>query len=186
MKPETKPETNFFIGIDPGQSGAVAMINSRGDIVSLQDTPVIHIKQGKKNRTKYVESQMATILDNMRSSHSTGKLEAVIEAVHAMPAQGVTSMFSMGMGFGLWVGILAALRIPYRKVEPVVWKRAIGIVAGSSKNASIIRAQQAFPGVSFRKDKGRVDTLDGRADALLLAEYLRKASQLADYLRKQL
>ena len=165
----------FFIGIDPGMQGAVAMIDSRGNVVSVQDTPVLIVKKGKGSRTKYVESQMATILNNMRfTSGVPGEIEAIIENVHAMPKQGVTSSFSFGVGFGIWIGILAALRIPYRKVEPTVWKKAVGISAGSSKNASIIRAQQMFPGVSFRKDKGRVDTLDGRADALLLAEYLRK------------
>ena len=137
----------LFCGIDPGLSGAVAIIDADGNLVQLQDTPTLTVKKGSKGHKRvYVESAMATILENIRVLN----IRLVgIESVHAMPKQGVVSMFSMGMGFGLWLGILAALRLPYEKIEPAKWKRDIGIASGSDKSASIAKASQLFPTASL-------------------------------------
>ena len=162
----------IFAAIDPGLSGAVAAIDSHGHIVMLSDTPTLLVKKGKGTKHVYIESAMATILRNLQGTESV-RLVA-IENVHAMPGQGVTSMFSMGTGLGIWLGILAALRLPYERVEPAKWKREMGIATGSDKRAGIVKASQLFPTASFRKDRGRVDTLDGRADALLLCEWIRR------------
>jgi len=160
----------IYVGIDPGLSGAVAVIDHKGNMVALDDTPTLTVKKAKGHKRVYVESQMVSILERL----SKNVRLVGIENVHAMPGQGVTSMFSMGSGFGLWLGILAALRMPYEKIEPAKWKREMGITSGSDKSASIVCASHLFPTASFRKDRGRVDTMDGRADALLLAEWLRR------------
>ena len=161
----------IWIGIDPGLSGAVAALDEQGKIITVQDVPVLTVKKAKGHKRVYVESQMATILESIKASAPGGRdsLIVFLESVHAMPGQGVTSMFSMGTGLGIWLGILAALRIPYERVEPAKWKREMGIASGSDKSASIVRASQLFPTASLSRKKD-----DGRADALLLAEWGRR------------
>jgi hypothetical protein len=44
-----------------------------------------------------------------------------------MPGQGTRSTFTVGLGFGLWLGLLSAFQIPYTRVRPGVWKRALGL-----------------------------------------------------------
>ena len=160
-------DLDLYVGIDPGLDGAVAVIDVKRSLISVQDTPTITVKKGKKQRRLYLESQMATILENVRAS---GHVVCVgLENIHAMPGQGTVSMFNMGVGFGLWLGLLAALRLPLRRIEPAKWKREMGIAVGSDKAQSIVRALQIFP-LADQLLKRKKD--DGRADALLLAAWL--------------
>ncbi len=38
---------SLFVGVDPGVSGAVAVIDSTTRVVSFWDTPVVTVKSGK-------------------------------------------------------------------------------------------------------------------------------------------
>jgi crossover junction endodeoxyribonuclease RuvC len=163
----------FYVGIDPGLSGAVAVIDNKNKIVSIEDTPVVKVKKSK-TRTLYLESRMADLLVAIGKQGVI--LMAGIENVHAMPKQGVTSMFSMGTGFGIWLGILAALGIPYTRIEPRAWKKNMGIESGSSKSASAVRAYQLYSTAPLIRPRSRVPS-DGRADALLLAAHMLKLSK---------
>ena len=157
----------MIIGIDPGLSGAVAIIHTNGKI-TLFDTPTAMIKKGKGTKTDYLPSQMASILFDRNQCH------IFIEAVHAMPGQGSVSMFRFGEGYGLWLGIIAALGLPHTKITPQAWKKKI--MAGvKDKDASRQRAQELYPQcvaeLSRKKDIGR-------ADALLIAHYGRTQSEV--------
>jgi len=88
----------------------------------------------------------------------------VIEEAQAMPGQGTRSMFQTGLGMGIWLGVLAALQLPYRRVRPQIWKKAFGL--GKDKEASRLKAMQLYPGADLRRKKDH-----GRAEALLLAFY---------------
>lgn len=159
-----------YVGIDPGLHGAVAIIDQDGKIVSVTDTPTTTIKSGKKNKSVYIEAEMVRLLSVFAQHSETA--HAGIEKVHAMPGQGVSSMFQMGYGYGLWIGILAALSIPYTTITPQSWKKAMMDGMGKEKAASCVRAQQLYPEEEFFTPRGRA--LDGRGDAILIAEYLRQ------------
>jgi crossover junction endodeoxyribonuclease RuvC len=150
----------MIIGIDPGISGALAFLNDGK--VSIIDTPVIKIKKGKTSKSEFLPSEMAGLLRD-----AGGGCHVFIESVHAMPGQGVTSMFGFGVGYGLWLGIVAALGLPHTKVTPQAWKKAM-MQGMADKNASRIRAQELFPQstelLARKKDHGR-------AEALLVAAY---------------
>jgi len=154
------------IGIDPGLSGSVAVLGEEG-IIKIYDTPVAEIKSGKKTKRAYVESEMARILSN----YNIDGAHAAIEGQHAFPGQGVSSMYKLGLGYGLWVGILAALKIPYTVISSTKWKKGMGLT-GKEKAASCLRAQQLYPDAELFTERGRA--LDGRADALLIATYLKE------------
>jgi crossover junction endodeoxyribonuclease RuvC len=156
-----------FIGIDPGKSGAVAVINSvpEGNSIDAFDVPVV---KGTKGAPSYDTSAMVSILTKLIDGRQP---YAMIESVHAMPGQGVTSMFNFGMGYGLWLGIVAALKIPYTLVSPVRWKKAMLTDVRQDKGVSRLRAKQLFPAQAELFDRVKDD---GRAEAILMAEFGRR------------
>ena len=92
---------------------------------------------------------------------------AIIEQVSAMPKQGATSGFRFGMGVGLIRGVLAGARIPIIQVPATKWKRFYNL--NSDKEKSRALAIRLFPHVSGLALKRH----HGRAEALLIANYLR-------------
>ena len=81
-----------------------------------------------------------------------------------MPGQGPRSMFTTGYGYGLWIGLLTTLQLPYTPIRPGIWKRTLAL--GKDKEASRVRAMQLYPGADLRRKRDH-----GRAEALLLAPY---------------
>jgi hypothetical protein len=67
----------------------------------------------------------------------------------------------------VWLGLLAALQMPYTAVRPAVWKRALGL--GKDKEACRLGAMLLFPSADLRLKKHH-----GRAEALLLEFYSQR------------
>ncbi len=84
-----------------------------------------------------------------------------------MPRQGIASAFQFGVGFGSVLSVLQALHISLEFVTPAVWKRAYGL--SRDKHASLFKARLMFPTAELNLAKH-----DGRAEALLIAEYGRR------------
>ena len=91
---------------------------------------------------------------------------AIIEEVHAMPNQGVTSMFNFGMTYGIIKGIIAANFSQIHYVRPQVWKGVLQVPA--DKKLSRARATELFPAYSNQWCKAK---WDGRAEAAMIALY---------------
>lgn len=171
-----------IIGIDPGLRGAIAAVSGRGEYLGVWDVPhseVLVKKARNKKPTKqrvYIPGAMAVMLRKLSRAYATDRQHAhvTIEQVHAMPKQGVSSMFTFGRGLGMWEGIVAALMLPSSMVTPAVWKKAmLNKGAGSDKGSSIARALSLFPAASKRI---HLSKHEGRAEALLLAEYWRRTN----------
>lgn len=155
----------IYIGIDPGLSGAVAVID--GKSIKFIDTPTELVKK-KTTRRTYNPPAMAY---ELRLIGLRDEVQVGIERQSAMPGQGVSSMFSIGMGFGLWLGIAAGLNMPYTIIEPRAWKKSLMEGMGKEKGASIIRACQLHPKIA---NDLKLKKHHNRADALLIGEYLRR------------
>lgn len=154
----------IFVGIDPGKSGAVLAIKSTLEIILVADTPTL---KGRKGREYDIPEMAATL----RRATLGRPCEVVIERVHSMPSQGVVSTFSFGMGYGIWLGILGALELPYRQVRPSDWmKHLLKGMPGEGKERAILFARQMFPALELVPPGCRV-ARDGRADAACLAYY---------------
>ena len=98
-------------------------------------------------------------------------IHVALEKVHSMPGQGVRSMFSMGEGYGIWKGIITALGYPLHLITPQEWKKEMMGGMGKEKDASRLKAMQLFPKIA---DQLQLKKDHGKADALLIAEYLRR------------
>lgn len=148
-----------IVGIDPGLTGAVAIRWNDGHI-TLADTPTICVKGTK---LEYLPSEMAEILCGLDGDTT----HIFLEQVHSMPKQGVASTFTFGKGFGIWIGIIAALKLPVSHITPQRWKKVM-MDGMADKDAARIRAQQIYPALMpMLKLKKHI----GRADALLIMEY---------------
>jgi crossover junction endodeoxyribonuclease RuvC len=164
-----------YLGIDPGQTGAIAcitVVDSAVTSVEFYDPAMFQVKSGTKNKSEYNEVDMARALKTF--ADSADEVTCVLEKVSAMPGQGVTSMFNFGMGFGLWRGMLSAYHIPYSLVHPATWKAKIMKDMPKEKEAAVQRAVQLYPDSASElchEYRGRTIRHLGRADALLLAHY---------------
>src|SRR5699024_10877515 len=106
----------MILGIDPGCSGALVILNKHGSFENYLAMPLIKI--GKKSRING-----AAVADFIRTFPIT---HAYIEQVGAMPGQGVSSMFTFGHAAGVVEGIVQGLNIPYTLVTPQAWKKSAG------------------------------------------------------------
>ena len=131
-----------IIGIDPGISGGVAVLENN-KVLSLFDMPVM--PEGKKNKRQLNSAQLVKLLKDNISKNE--EISVVIEQVNAMPGQGVTSMFNFGQTFGAIKGICAALGLPVFFVRPSKWKKHFELI-NSSKDASRTKAIEMYPSLS--------------------------------------
>lgn len=161
-----KKMNKMIIGIDPGFQGGISLIHDNG--YEAIDMPTINTAKGKKQSTQYDLPSLAGIFINALKSFD---VIAYVEKVHAMPKQGVVSQFNFGMGYGILLGILAALQIPYTLVTPQKWKKEMMAGTSKDKGASVLRAGQLFPNAELKTSRGKL--LDGRAEALLIGQYGR-------------
>jgi crossover junction endodeoxyribonuclease RuvC len=148
-----------IIGIDPGLSGAVAVLTGAGGLIVI-DMPTMTIERNGKAKRQVSATELGRILSGAKSDDC----HVYVEKVSAMAGQGVTSVFSFGRSFGMIEGILAALHMPVTYVAPATWTKAIN--RGAGKDASRARAMELFP--ANQEDFKRVKD-DGRADAALIA-----------------
>lgn len=148
-----------FLGIDPGKTGAAALIDDQGRMLEVADWPGDHV----------AAAQLLA-----RWVYSFGITCGAIERVHSGPGEGVKSAFSFGQNYGSWLGVTGALYIPMLNPTPQEWQT--GLVRKTdgpdAKARSLSVARRLFPSVdclSRKKDHGR-------ADALLIAWWAKERS----------
>ncbi|GAB1407683.1 hypothetical protein MASR1M8_16020 [Thermomonas brevis] len=149
-------------GIDPGLSGAIAVLTD-GKLADVFDMPTVG--RGKAGRQTVNAPALAARLREHLASHPGADVQAVVEDVAARPGQGVTSMFRFGHSCGAVDGVLGALRIPMTKAAAQRWKRHHALL-GSEKDASRGKAIDLYPEAPLSRKRDH-----GRADAILLARW---------------
>jgi crossover junction endodeoxyribonuclease RuvC len=154
----------MLIGIDPGCSGAlVALDDSASTVLWCGRMPTL--KVGKATRVN--GAALAESLRNLQTEPGFGVPHAYLEAVHAMPKQGVTSVFTFGHAAGVVEGLLQGVGIAYTLVPPQTWKKRSGLI-GTDKDAARSRAIQLWPFWRALDKKGEGQAL---ADAALIAKF---------------
>lgn len=140
------------IGVDPGANGGIAWIDYNGKACvekmpdSLQD----------------LWELICDITSYPKSSIDGRSYKAYLEAVSSSPQMGVVSSFSFGRGYGNLEMALTAAGIPFERVRPQVWQKALGCMTKGDKNVSKRKAQELFPDRKITH---------ATADALLIAYY---------------
>ncbi len=152
-----------YVGIDPGFQGAVASLEP----AQVWDTPTLIVGNGKKQKTEFSVPEMWRTLH--RAIENADEVIVIIEEVGPRPMEGVVSVARFAEGYGIWRGLIVALKLRYYRIPPSVWKRDVFKERGMEKDASVAKAEQLWPTIQFRTERGRL--LDGRAEALLMADY---------------
>ena len=159
-------------GIDNGKDGAIVVLDG-GSVLSRIIMPTIDIKGGKR------EFDLPGIVQVFKA----GSVDhAFVERAQAMPAQGVSSTFSIGHGFGLICGVLAALQIPTSIVRPQTWQGVMFRDMGKSdtKALSMLIAGRHWPKVDWRATVRCKNLHDGLTDAACIAEYGRRLIEIPE------
>jgi len=145
----------LIIGVDPGKSGALALLDGAGRLLDAIDMPVV----GNIISPVLLDQDVHNWVDPL----SIAMRSAVIEDVHAMPKQGVSSVFSFGRSLGVVEGVLAGGGWAIHYVSPAKWKKAMGLT--NDKGMSRRRAIELWPAKAdlFKRVKD-----DGRAEAALI------------------
>tara|TARA_B100000242_G_C42845348_1_gene392562 strand:+ start:167 stop:658 length:492 start_codon:yes stop_codon:yes gene_type:complete len=151
-----------IIGIDPGLSGAIAILENK-NVLKLFDMPVM--AEGKKNKKQLNSAQLVNIIK--KNINKSDDIAVVVEQVNAMPGQGVTSMFNFGQTFGAIKGVCAALNLPIFFVRPSKWKKYFELI-NSSKDSSRTKVIEMYPSLSSQLSKKK-DV--NKSDAILIARY---------------
>lgn len=138
----------IVMGIDPGQSGGISIFT-----VSSKTGFVDNVTACKMPET---ERDVHEVLSFWKPDY------VVIEDVHSMPKQGVSSSFKFGRSYGFLRGIVVGLGVPFQQVSPQTWQKTLGCRSGGDKNITKAAAQQKFP---------KLKITHATADALLIGLY---------------
>jgi len=144
-----------WIGIDLGLKGGMGHIGN-GEI-RTQPMPAID--------SEYDIDRIREILKGWIKERTL----AAIEKPMLHPKSGKQSWQRMGQAGGIFQGVCCCLSIPYVEVHPRTWQKAIhrGIRAANPKKRSVIAGKRlGFPTES-----------EGELEALLIAEWLRRAEE---------
>lgn len=83
----------IYLGIDPGITGAFAVVDADGLLVAVEDLPVI-----RDRRLGWIDAEaFTTRLIELRRGRN---MRAFVERVHAMPVNGSQASFSQGATLG--------------------------------------------------------------------------------------
>ena len=139
---------SFFMGIDPGYSGAVAVVDYKGRIVDS-----VRLSETEHDVSEFI------------AEYASDETFAILEKVNAMPRQGVSSTFKFGTSYGFCRALLVCHRIRFETTPPGVWQKTMGCLSKGDKNVTKAAAQRLFP-----EEK----VVHATADAMLIAEYARR------------
>ena len=149
-----------IFGIDPGLSGAVAVLDPLfPEAATVRDMPIE--PYGKTGFVKNAVDLAALARLLGRSLNAW----VFLERVSAFPGQGVGSMFSLGMSYWGAAGVANGLGHEVVLVAPKAWKGHFGL--SKDKAEALALARKLFPvcpALARAKDHGR-------AEALLIARY---------------
>lgn len=190
----------LYLGIDPGKSGAIAVLDELGGFEKVLSTPVVKAGKGG-GRAEYDLVEIRTVLDGWRRA---GQLFVTVEKSRALPALfnrkrrategeeatageqdpavsvpysvgGFIANFNRGVARG-WEWMLVGMEIPYQLVEPMSWQHVMlaGTSGTDTKQRSVLAAHRLFPNVSLRRSERARAPDHNWSDAILIAEFGRR------------
>lgn len=152
---------DLLIAVDPGLTGAIAVVGKTGELIAVADMPTVSSKTGKRK----VDAFGLTVF---MESFAARVALVVIEDVGPGTKEGRVGVFSFGFSTGVVHGVCGALMLPVHLMKPAVWKMALGLTR--DKNLSVEMARKQYP---KHADKF-VRSKDGRAEAALIASFARR------------
>lgn len=158
-----------FVGIDPGESGALAFVDVDDCTVALYDMPIKRSKKsGQKSKAARTRQEVDIYrLAAMFRSHDPAK--TFLEEVWTSPQMGIVSAGSfMGNKYSI-IAVSETLGIPVTQFRPRVWQSFMRCPA--SDKGSVERAEELFPLIKNKFRGPRGGLLSGPGEALMIGLY---------------
>ena len=161
------------IGIDPGLDGAITKCYD-GEAIDSRLMPTVKVKHGRSSKRSIDINRIIDLFNEI--DEPMHRVTCVIEAVHAMPGQGVTSSFNFGYNFGIVCAMAHCMHWEILLVSPMKWKSDILRDYPRSK----VKREEKLRSVRYCLEHhdyhdlipvGKRAYHDGIADSLCLAEY---------------
>ena len=153
-----------ILGIDPGGTGAAALLDRTGLTVEVADMPVFKVKRGRGAKNE---------LDVLAFAHMLREWEPTVcymEQVHGVDGDSASSAFNFGRIAGAAEAVARILSDRFEFVTPPVWKKEMGLIRTAKDDARAL-ATSMWP-ASAERFRRKMD--DGRAEAALIAEFGRR------------
>jgi len=152
-----------YVGIDGGLSGGITALKD-DKIIDIIKMPII---KSAKTKSEYDVSEIINFLNKFEDPF------VIFEKAHAMPKLGTVQAFNFGKGYGIIIGILSAMKIPFQIVHAKSWQKEMfsDMNKMDTKQASAIIAQRLFPDFDFRPTQRCTKVDSGFTDSALLAVY---------------
>ena len=147
----------YFCGIDPGFSGAIAILDYDYKIVHYIDMPIYTILK------KRVLNEPAICMI-FRKFHP---MIVGLEKAQTMPGQGLVSSGRYMETYGFIKGMCVASQFQYHLIRPASWKKKMLFDMPKGKDSSIVKVGQLYPNINLPRKKDH-----GIADAILIARYM--------------
>lgn len=190
LKQKQMPDNDLFkksatlekawVGVDPGKSGAISVMDSNGKIVYRAIMPLIGDDVNIHELYK--------IFAGLKLDY---ELTLILEDVHSIFGSSAASNFTFGFVCGAIEAIVISHSIKLIKVQPKSWQKEIWQNADKcykpkkpeqknpsldTKATSLKAAIRMFPTFDFRKPNSlrSVNAHDGIVDAVLICEYGRR------------
>lgn len=142
----------IYAAVDPGAVEAAIAVFSDGEPLLVDDLAVTDRMIDPVALTKVLRDLQVARL--------------VVENVHSMPKQGVSSSFRFGVGVGIIHGVAGALHLPTTLVTPQMWKGFHRL--GPDKEKARALAISKWPAHHGRLERKK-DV--NRAEALLIGDW---------------
>lgn len=198
----SKSDTAYeaFVGVDNGLAGAVAVVHHGGSVTALWDMPITDRYPAAKTRS-HAPGSKAEEKRKKQAAKKEVDPDGIREIVEEILAENKKPLFILekyqfivatkdrpnkptspqapiraAWSYGIWIGILAAYKLPYVEIDPRTWeRRTVPFARGEKlKSASCDEALRRFPHLKEKLVGPRGGKKDGRADAILIACYGRE------------
>lgn len=157
-----------YIGIDPGSAGCVAIIDDHDTVLGIKDL----------NKEYYTYWCIQQDLEDYIGEYE--ETYVAVEDVCGRPGQScqANTTFMKLAGMAELAGYSIATE--FFKVKPQVWKKHFGLITKGltktqRKHLSIELAKKLYPSVADQLTASK----DGRAEALLIARYMKDVQENA-------
>ena len=164
----------LVVGIDPGNTGAIAFLGKDGSVKCVNDMPSI-----KVSKTGACRPDHHALIEMFREIKELETIDCVyIEEPQKVPSMmGSNSQANYLAGYYkcLFILIFHSLSIKHEWIQPKEWQKYWKIKKSKRADTKMLseRAVSAmFPNIDVRGPRGGLK--DGRCDALLIAEFGRR------------